>query len=74
MTFDPNDGEVLPDGSTIGTTTAGELADWLAANPPAPVEGLFDGCTCEDPQPYNLCCPSKLVYPVHTKWRRRQGE
>jgi hypothetical protein len=65
MTFDPNDGEVLPDGSTMHMTTVGELADWLAENPP-------QSCDCEDPQPYNLCCPSKLIYPVHTKWRRRQ--
>jgi hypothetical protein len=64
MTFDPNDGELLPDGSRIQITTAGELADWLAKHPLAP-------CGCENPQPYYLCCPAKLVYrPVKLQRRR----
>ncbi len=64
MTFNPDDGELLPDGSRIQETTAGELADWLAEHPPV-------GCGCEDPQPYNLCCPSRLIYPAYTEVARK---
>lgn len=55
MTFDPNDGAPLPDSSRIQETTVGELADWLAENPP-------QGCGCENPEPYQLCCPARLIY------------
>lgn len=64
MTYDPNDGELLPDGSRIQTTTAGELADYLASLPPRP------SCGCENPQPWNLCCPSRIIYPANTLPRK----
>lgn len=64
--YDPDAGEPLPDGSRIQTTTAGELADWLAEQPPRP-------CGCENPQPYNLCCPAKLIYPAYAVKRMRHG-
>lgn len=59
MVYDPDDGELQPDGSRIQTTTAGELADWLAENPP-------QSCGCPDPQPWNLCCPAVILVPAHT--------
>jgi hypothetical protein len=61
MVYDPAAGELLPDGSRIQETTAGELADWLAQHPTDPRAG----CTCEYPQPYNLCCPARVVYPAY---------
>lgn len=66
MTFDPEAGELLPDGSRIGETTAGELADWLAEHPPEP-------CGCADPQLWNLCCPAKLIYPAYAKPQIQRG-
>ncbi len=57
MTYDPSGGELLPDGSRIQTTTAGELADYLAENPPR-------SCGCENPQPFNLCCPAVVLIPT----------
>lgn len=54
MVYNPDDGELLPDGSRIQTTTAGELADWLAEHPPQP-------CGCADPQPFELCCVITLI-------------
>ena len=65
MTYDPNAGELLPDGSRIQEATAGEMADYLASLPLSPP------CGCADPQPYNLCCPVKLIYPTHAKRRAR---
>lgn len=65
MAYDPNDGELLPDGSRIQTTTAGELADWLAENSAAP-------CGCENRQPFNLCCPPVVLVPLATPYRGRR--
>jgi hypothetical protein len=65
VTYDPSDGELLPDGSRIQETTVGELVDYLAEHPPGP-------CGCDDPQPYNLCCPSRLIYPSYAKWRKKR--
>lgn len=62
MVDDPNDGELLPDGSRIQETTAGELANWLAENPP-------QGCGCENPQPFQLCCPAVTLIPTVTPLR-----
>ena len=68
MAYDPDSGELLPDGSRIQRTTAGELADWLAEQPPT-------SCGCENPQPWNLCCPITLIpvaTPVRDAPRRRR--
>jgi len=62
MVYDPSAGDPLPDGSRIQHTTVGDLADWLAANPAPP-------CGCANPQPYNLCCPSRILYPAYTVQR-----
>jgi len=60
--FEPEAGELLPDGSRMQETTVGELADWLQHNP------LVER-GCEVPQPFNLCCPARLIYPVYGKRR-----
>jgi hypothetical protein len=57
MAYDPEGGELLPDGSRIQTTTAGELADWLA-------EQQYVPCGCENPQPWELCCPARILIPA----------
>jgi hypothetical protein len=64
MTLDRDAGELLPDGSRIRETTVGALADWLQRNP------LVE-CGCAQPQPFNLCCPARLIYPTYPKARRR---
>ena len=49
MTYDPEAGELLPDGSRIQTTTVGELADWLADNaPPRECRSVYARASCPD--------------------------
>jgi hypothetical protein len=49
VTYDPNAGELLPDGSRIQTTTAGELADWLDEHaPPRECRSVYARTSCPD--------------------------
>lgn len=56
--------ETLPDGSVIGTATAEQIFEWMQTRP-------MVECGCETPQPFNLCCPARLIYPMYPEARQR---
>lgn len=68
MTYDPDAGELLPDGSRIQTTTAGELADWMARNGVSEREchSTYAQAGCPDRCGY---ATGNEKYRDHSHWR-----
>jgi hypothetical protein len=63
-TMELENAETLPDGSVIGVATAEQISQWMQTRP-------MVECGCENPQPFNLCCPARLIYPTYTEARQR---
>lgn len=67
MTYDPQGGELLPDGSRIQITTAGELADWMAQNLPSrECHSTYAQKPCPDRCSY---AQREDGYRNHSHWR-----
>lgn len=66
MTYDPQGGEELPDGSRIQTTTAGELADWMDENLSRECHSPYTEKECPEGCSYRLRTDG---YKEHTHWR-----
>lgn len=66
MTYDPDNGELLPDGSRIQETTAGELADWMDQNLARECHSTYAQAECPDLCSYGT---GKEEYRDHSHWR-----